>query len=69
MPSRIGPITDRYQFCVDGRPAKPVRESWLHAADDAVRDGYGIWAQDAQGNQIVKLAANQGAEIVRVGTR
>jgi hypothetical protein len=59
-------MCERYQFCVDGRPIGPVRDSWLAAARDAVTSGMGVWSVDRQHNQVVKLDDSLGAEIVRV---
>lgn len=52
-----------YQFQVDGRPAGPLRLKWAHAAEDAVKAGYGTWKRRWQS---VALSDNAGAEIARV---
>lgn len=34
---------ERWQFQIDGRPAGPIRNCWMDAAQDAVNDGYAEW--------------------------
>ena len=33
----------RFQFQVDGRPARPARKEWHEAAEDAVNAGFASW--------------------------
>ena len=53
-------MTRRYQFCVDGRAAAFVRQSWHDAARDAVGAGYAVW----QSKDSIRLA--DGAAIERI---
>jgi len=51
-----------YQFFIDGRAASCKRATWLEAAQDAVRAGYGVWV----GPSAIKIDSDQGGEIRRV---
>ena len=53
----------KYQFCVDNRPAAPVRKDWGIAAQDAVDSGLAVWITVGEK---VSLDSTQGASIARV---
>lgn len=53
----------RYQFCVDGRPASPIRKNWMDAAWDAVNHGYATWNEM---NYSLFMDSNMGASIERL---
>lgn len=52
-----------YQFTLDDRPAGPIREWWIDAANDAVDAGYATWID----SDAVKIDDSQGASIKRYG--
>lgn len=52
----------KYQFYIDLRPAGPLRDDWIAAAQDAVNAGYAVWISEDQ----IKLDRTQGASIERI---